>query len=420
MKENKEKESGIKVPYKAIFPVITLIALFLGCGIGILFMTLIRPITTSQSTTTSTQQDLQSSYIDSEYFNKVLNILKDNYIGEFPDKKDLTYGAVKGLISSLGSKYTSFLNPDEAKQYLDSRNPNFEGIGVTLKFNGKDTEVETTLQNYPAEKAGLKAGDVITEVNNEKVSGIQPQVVASKIRGNAGTDVNLKVIRKEGDSSKTLDFKITRQKIVLENVRSVDLGNGVFRINITQFLDESPEKFNKNWDNVVSKITSGGNVKGIIVDLRNNPGGYVYSVRHVLEEFLKTGDILMSEEQKNTNTIVYKDERTGKFESVQVVVLVNEGSASASEIFAGAIQDHKRGKVVGVKTVGKGVEQTVQQLDDKGILVVVFQKWLTPSGKNISDENPITPDVLQGLTDEDYNKGVDTQLEKAKELVIKN
>lgn len=412
-----EQRTHIKIN-KNSTPYLIVLSLLLGIGVGAVMTSVFNSPFAGTMTYSTTSQPSTGTItnLDEEYFNSVTKVIQDNYIGEIPGTKTLTYGAVKGFLESLGNEYNSFLTPEEANKYIESRNPNIEGIGVTLNFTGDNTQVETVLSSYPAEKVGIKSGDIILEVNGEAVSGEMPNIVASKIRGEAGTEVRLKIFRSDGEAGQ-LDFTVKREKIVLDNISYKDLGNGIYRISISQFLDATADEFNQKWNKTVNEISSKGNVKGIVMDLRNNPGGYVYSVRHVLEEFLSSGDLLMSEEVNNKPKTDFADARVGKFEQIPLVVLVNEGSASASEIFATAIQDNNRGDVVGKKTVGKGVEQQVMTLDDSSMLILVFQRWLTPSGRNITPENPVTPDIEVEFTQEDAKDGIDPQLEKAKELL---
>jgi len=411
-----ETKSTIKIN-KNSTPYLIVLALLLGVGLGAVATSAFKSPFSGATSNTFPQSTTNSlPNLDSGYFNSITKVIQDNYIGDIPSTQTLTYGAVKGFLDSLGNQYNSFLTPTEAAKYIESRSPNIEGIGVTLNFTGENTQVETVLSNYPAEKAGIKSGDIILEVNGETVSSEMPNVVASKIRGQAGTEVKLKIFRAEGDVGQ-LEFTVKREKIVIDNITYKDLGSGLYKISISQFLDVTAEEFNSKWDKIVNEISSKGNVKGIVIDLRNNPGGYVYSVRHVLEEFFASGKLLMSEEVKNKPKTDFLDARVGKFENTPISVLVNEGSASASEIFATAIQDNKRGKVIGKKTVGKGVEQQVITMEDDSMLILVFQKWLTPSGRNIDPENPVVPDFEVDFTQDNAKAGTDPQLDKAKELL---
>ncbi len=415
-----EKTTGEKRIINPIAsPYLLVLALIVGLGIGLVASSIFKPpvqiATISDGTTQNTSADITD--LNTSYFNQVYKLFKDNYIGQIPSSTDLTYGAIKGVISSVGNQYNSFLTPTEANDYLNARDPNIEGIGVTLKYDGSYTEIESVLNGYPAEKAGLRNGDVILEVDGEKMGGVLPNVVSTKVKGASGTSVKLKVARKVDDNEQSFDFEIVRQKINIDNISFDDLGNGIYKINIVQFLDKSTDDFNNLWDSVVAKVLAKGTPKGIIVELRNNPGGYVFSVRHVLEEFLPKNKVMMYEQLKNDQPKAYSVTRDGKLVDVPMVVLVNEGSASAAEIFSAGIQDNGRGKIVGKQTVGKGVEQQVMTLNDNSLLIVVFQKWLTPNSRNISKTDPIHPDFEINFSEDDLKKGLDPQLQKAKELL---
>lgn len=407
---------------KAALPFVITASVLAGFVLGILvikFPDMVRIKSNNNQTNTTTDVSKELDFLDQGSLEQVYGYLKQVYINELPSNEELNYGVIKGIINSLNDPYTSYLTPEEAKVYLQGRTGDFEGIGITLAFDGENTYVETVLEGFPASKNGIKVGDVIVEVDGEDQQGKEPQIVASKIRGQKGTEVKLKVYRtSDNPNGEIKEFAITREKIDVDNVTWKDLGNGQVLIDISQFSDESPDVFNNTWDKVVADIIAKeGKPKSIIVDLRNNPGGFVVSVRHTLEEFLPNGTTMMSEQVKNQEPKVYKDFRVGQFEDVPLSVIVNEGSASASEIFATGIMENNRGKIIGKPTVGKGVEQIIlDDFDDGSILLLVFQKWLTPNGNNISKDSPVKPDFEVGYTQEDFDKGVDPQLEKAKEV----
>ncbi len=401
---------------KTIAPVLIALSFIIGIGIGALLLSAFsgKASTDSQNpVSTGTIAD----YINEPYLENILKIFNERYLHELPSKDEATYGIVKGFISSLDDKYTSFLDPEEASQYRESRDPSFDGIGVTLKFEEGYTKVETVLKGNPAESAGVLPGDIILEVDGEDMANQFPTYVSSKIRGEKDTQVTLKMYRTSTTEIK--EFTITRARIETSNISWKELDNGVFQVSISQFIDVTPSDFNKSWDSIVSEILQkNSNPTGIIMDLRGNPGGYVDSVKHVLAEFLKEDQIMMMENSKLYGKIVYKDKRVGRLENLPVTVIVNEGSASASEIFATAIQENGRGLVVGKPTVGKGVEQEVnERFEDGSILVLVFQEWLTPKENRISAENPVKPDHEIDYTEADYAAGADPQLDKAIEVL---
>lgn len=357
--------------------------------------------------------DIKGTYqnVDVNILWEVWNKLESTYIKNGLDGQSLIDGAVRGLVESLDDPYTSYLTKTETEDYLQANAGEFEGIGTTLRYTGEYTEIETPIEGYPAQAAGLRPGDVIVEVNGEDMKGQTAYEVADVIKGPAGTEVNLKIARDGANGF--LDFTISRQKIDLDSITYENIGDGTVRIKISQFTEDSLQAFYDQWDRIVQQVKVSDPEK-VIVDVRNNPGGYVDGVIYVLGEFLPKGTLVMSERDKTGNITERKTNRDGEFQEHKLVVLINEGSASASEIFAGAIQDNNRGEVIGMPTVGKGVEQRIVQLSNGGTLHVVFQQWVLPSGRNISREDPIHPDIEVELTTEDYNAREDPQLNRAK------
>lgn len=337
--------------------------------------------------------DLKTEYkdVDVDLLWEIWDIIESEYIESDVDGQELLYGAARGLVTGLDDKYTAFLSPDETSQYLSSNKGEFEGIGTTLRQEGEFTVVESPIDGSPAQQAGLQPGDLILEVDGNDVQGKTVYEVAATIRGEAGSDVILALFRP--DSAERYEVTITRAKIDLDNITLEDLGDGYYKVKIFKFTEESVEAFNSQWDAIANELAGKQNVKGIVVDVRNNPGGYVNSVEYVLGDFLKEGLIIFQEEDRAGRVVNHTVRRQGRLLDIPVTVITNEGSASASEIFAGAMQDHSRATVIGTQTVGKGVEQRLITLSDGSTLQLVFQKWLTPSGKNISADDPIIPDI---------------------------
>ena len=358
--------------------------------------------------------DVQVNYserLDAEFMNEVLSQLDETYLGDgIGDSKALTHGAIKGMVASLDDKHTSYLDPAEAEEYFQSANSEFEGIGITLSSEDGITEIETVLDGQPAQSAGLNSGDLIVEVDGVDTTELQAAEVATLIRGEAGTTVKIEVFRPS--ISERVVFDIVRSRIDLPNIEW-ELIDDVAVIKIYRFTEDSLQSFVNNWDRTVAEVRQ-QNPRGVVVDVRNNPGGFVDGVVYVAEEFLPNGQVVLQEETKGGRRLESIDQRTGSFEGLPLVVLVNEGSASASEILAGAVQDNNRGQVVGVSTVGKGVEQRLITLSDESLLIVVFRKWLTPAGRNIDSDHPILPDVI---IESIPAVGEDEQLVKALELI---
>jgi carboxyl-terminal processing protease len=415
---------------RQLIPVLTALSLFLGIFVGLTITKLYDAVTSDESEQTdgNTQQN-QPTYelnfeeddlYDRDYVNSVIDVFQERYLDDIDvESPEQTYGLLKGFVESLDDRYTSFLTPEETQAYLNQNKGDFEGIGVVLGYKENRTYIETVLKGNPAESAGLLPGDIILKVDEEEVQENLPSYVATKIRGEKGTKVKLTIFRiKDDNNTEELEFEIERNTIDIDNVSWESIDENTVKITINQFSDESALKFNETWDKVVNEIKSEKpNLENIVLDLRNNPGGYVYSVRYVMEEFFSKGEILMKERTKNKKETEYEDERNGEFEDVDLAVLVNEGSASASEILAAAVQENERGEVVGKKTVGKGVEQELINLPDGSMIIMVFQEWLTPNGRRINEDSPITPDHEVDYSIEDFKAGQDKQLDKALELI---
>lgn len=325
------------------------------------------------------------------------------------DGQELLYGAVDGLVKGLDDRYTSFLTPEETQEYLSGNKREFEGIGTTLAQEGEFVIIESPIDGSPAQKAGLKSKDVILEVDEVDMQGKSVVEVAQNIRGEANSKVMITYYRPS--SNETNDVEIIRQKIDLKNIEVVDLEDGIKMLKVYQFTEADVETFNREWDANIDQIIK-DNPKGLIVDLRNNPGGFVDAVRYSVSEFLPKGAIVFQEQERSGRKSQFKVNREGRLFDIPMVVIVNEGSASSSEIFAGAMQDNDRAQVVGTKTVGKGVEQKLINLSDGSMLQIVFQKWLTPSGRNITEDEPITPNHEVEDNEEQEKKALELLLSK--------
>lgn len=362
--------------------------------------------------------DVKGSYngVDIDLLWEIWDKIDDEYIKDDLDGEVLLDGIVKGLVDSLDDPYTAYLNPEETQDYLNSNSGEFEGIGVTLRYTGDYTEIETPIDGFPAQEAGLLHGDVIIEVNGTDVTGKREYEVAQLIKGDAGTEVKIKITREGEDDP--IEFSITRKKIDIDSITLDTINDDTVIITINQFTEESVVVFDKQWDDIISQIQA-KDPDNIIVDVRNNPGGYVDSAVYVLEDFFPKGTRLMSERDKDGNISNRDSSRDGRLQNENLVVLINEGSASAAEIFSGAIQDHNRGMIIGQKSVGKGVEQRILTLSNGGSLHLVFQEWVLPSGRVIDKDNSITPDIEVDLTEEDFQNRQDPQLDRAKQEVNK-
>lgn len=377
---------------RRVVPMLVSIALFIGVFLGVVGYGVVSFFANSQEIKSqnypNVQNNIESFELDTDLFDNVIQSLRQNYLYELPT--DLTYNAIKGVVSSLNDPYTSFLTPKEAEEYMKGISGEFEGIGVVLGQKDSFVIVETVMEGRPAQNAGVRNGDLILKVDGNDITGKTPSEAAQLIRGPKGSKVKLELLR---NTSEELSIELERQTIEIDSISWKRENDNTAVIDILQFSDSSAFDFNTKWDSIVDEISSDPNIVNLVIDLRNNPGGYVFSVKYVLEEFMKSGTVLFKEKEKNKSESEIVDRRVGVFEDMNLVVLVNEGSASASEIFASSIQDNKRGKVIGQKTVGKGVEQQLLKQSDGSILILVFQQWLSPNSRSISKESPIVPDI---------------------------
>lgn len=355
-----------------------------------------------------------------DQFWQVWNTLQEQYVDEKKTKneKDLMYGSIKGLVDSIGDPATVYLTPSETEEFNKSiEGKSFQGIGAELNYDNGYIVVVAPLKGSPAEKAGIKSGDRIVKVDSKEIKSNESIFdVVSKIRGEAGTKVSLTVVRK--GEIKPLDISITRGEIDVPSMELKDVDNlsGVKILRVSRFTDESVSAWNGNWDKMVREIVA-TKAKGLILDLRGNPGGFFDSALHAGSDFLKKGEIMAKQENRNGKEEVFRVERAGKLLDIPLVVLVDEGSASASEILSGMLQQNGRAKIVGVNTYGKGTAQTIVNYKDGSSLHITILKWLLPKGEWLNRENPIKPDEYVEYPETDYKKGNDVQLNKAIELI---
>lgn len=323
--------------------------------------------------------------------------------------QDLVYGAISGMLSAVNDPYTVYLKPDENKRFLEDISGEFEGIGVEITEVNSELTVVAPLPDSPAEKAGIKAKDVILEVDGQKTSDLGFETTINKIRGAAGTDVTILI--KRAGSDENIKFTITREKIVVPSVtyEIKQSGGKKFEVvTLRQFGDDTDALFDKATLDIEQNKPD-----GIILDLRNNPGGYLDSAVNVASYFIDGGTIV-SEVEKNNQKKDVKTVRRATLKSYPLALLVNEGSASASEIVAGAIKDRGRGKIIGTTTFGKGSVQILENLSDNSAVKITIAKWLTPNGSQINKVG-IKPDIE---VTEDQNSSTDQILEKAYEVLL--
>lgn len=359
-------------------------------------------------------KDYESSGDIANDINLLKTVIEKKYKGEIDDSK-LEQAALKGYVEGLGDEYTEFLTQDEWDD-LDSSLSDFVGIGVymsQLRSSSDAVIIGVIDDDTPAGKAGIQAGDIIKEVDGEDVSGKGTEYVSSKVKGPEGTKVSIKVLR--GDQE--IEFTMTREQVKVYKIKHEMLENNIGYIDFDSFTDTSADEFKEAYNDLKNNGAT-----SLIVDLRNNTGGYVKSALEIADLFVDSGKTLLITEDKDGNRTVQKSSN-GKTIDMPVVVLVNEYTASASEILTGIFKDYGIAKVVGTKTYGKGVIQEVYPdvLGTKigGALKVTVSEYFTPNENKINKIG-ITPDVEIELNEDDsvkITKENDAQLQKAIELL---
>lgn len=353
--------------------------------------------------------------IDTTSMNDVLGRLKASYLKpEDIDSKKLMYGATEGMTESLGDPYTNFFPPVDNTRSKEDLSGEFGGVGIQLGFVEKTLAVMTPLKDTPAIKAGLKAGDLILKIVdkennvNKDTAGITLDEAVDLIRGKKGTQVTLTMFREGDKQSKEITLVRDIINVPSTELKWIDSGR-VAVIAVNKFGDKTlPE-----WEKIVTEVKN-KKASGVILDLRNNPGGYLQRAVDLGSEFIESGVIVMQREKLRTETM--NVDRNGKLIGMPLVVLINRGSASASEILAGALRERLGVKLVGEKSFGKGTVQEAQELPDGSGLHVTVAEWLLPSGKNIHG-NGLDPDVVIEYKLDEKNPTADNQLDKALEIL---
>ena len=327
------------------------------------------------------------------------------------DNQQMIYGAIAGMLSALKDPYTVFMTPEENKEFSQAMQGNFEGIGAEIGIRKSVLTIISPLEGTPAKKAGLMAGDKILKINDEITAGMSVEEAVSRIRGPKGTEVRLTIVRDGWDTAK--EIKITREviniPIIKLEMKEVN-GKTVARLILYHFTENSTIEFEKAARQILTS-----KAQGIILDLRDNPGGYLESAVEIASWFLPEGKLVVAEDFGNGKKDEHFSEGINKLAGYQTVILINQGSASASEILAGALRDNLNIKLIGEKSFGKGSVQQLEQMSNGTSLKITVAKWLTPSGHSIMEEG-LEPDVKVELKKEDIEENRDPQLEKALEL----
>ena len=356
------------------------------------------------------QRSGQPSGVDFSLFWETWDNLHKRYVDPTKlDTQKLVYGAISGLVDSVGDPYTVFLPPKLSEQFATEIKGSFGGVGIEIGIRNNSLTVIAPIKDSPAYKAGLQAGDTIEKIDGVTTDGMLVEEAVSKIRGTKGTSVTLTIHHASAAGSK--DFRLLRDIIKIPAVQWSIKNGDVAHVQLFVFNENIDGDFKK----VANEIRS-STAKKIVLDLRNNPGGLLDSAVDLAGYFLDAGKIVTTQKSGDGSEIVYKAAGDGSLKKYPIILLVNKGSASASEILAGAIKDTRGVTLVGEKTFGKGSVQEV--IDEKGgsSLKVTVARWYTPNGTSIQ-EHGIDVDIIASMSTDDFSSGKDPQLDKALDLV---
>ena len=353
----------------------------------------------------------QPGTVDFSLFWDAYNTLQQKFIDSSKiTNQKITYGAIEGMTNSLGDPYTSFFDPTQAQRFQQDLAGSFDGIGVEIGVKKGLLTIIAPLKGTPGQKAGLQSGDFIIKINGQDATNMTSDEAVNLIRGPKGTPVTLSIAR--DDWVKAKDIKIVRDTIKVPSIEwSLKDGNVAY-VQIYQF----DETLSSDFQDVALKIMQSP-AKKIVLDLRDNPGGYLEVAQDLAGWLLQKGQTVTIEDfGKGKPQQTYKTDGNSSLANYPTVVLINQGSASASEILAGALRDNRNIELIGAKSFGKGCVQEVIDLRGGSFLKVTVANWLTPKGNSISDVG-LTPDVKVDITDQDIQQKKDPQLGKALELI---
>jgi len=363
--------------------------------------------TVSPEQQSTTPDELETLF---QPFWEAWNIVHEDYVDQPVDDVTLMQGAIRGMMDALGDEHSSYMDPKAFKDANDGLAGEYEGIGAWVDPTAEYLTIISPIPGSPAEKVGLKPGDKIIAIDGKDMTGINTELVRQRVLGPAGTTVVLTVAR-EGEIE-PLEFTITRETIVVKSASGEMLENDIGYVQITTFGDKTIPELRATLKELMAQ-----NPKGLVIDLRNNGGGYLQTSVEVASEFIGEG-VILYEQYGDGERTTYQALKDGQATEIPLVVLINEGTASASEIVAGAIQDYGRGKLVGVTSYGKGsVQNWVPLSNNQGAVRVTIAKWLTPNERTITGEG-LQPDVEVEITDEDLQADLDPQLDKAIEVLL--
>lgn len=365
------------------------------------------PVAAAATSTDGTPPEFQQ---DMPVFWEAWKIINDNFYALPIDQDKMTYGAVGGMVDALGDEHTAFVDAKRAAYLQQQLQGSFEGIGATVEMVQGRLTIIAPIKGTPADLAGLQAGDVILQVDETVIQNMDVMQAISLIRGPKGTDVHLKVQR---GATPAFELTITRNTINVPEVTSKMLEDDTIAyIELSEFGDKAPAELRKALTEALAK-----NPKALIFDLRGNPGGYLHIAIEVASEFIDEGKVVLIEKFKTGEQKNYETQGGGLATKIPMVLLVNEGSASASEILAASLRDYKRAIIVGQKSFGKGSVQTTHTLSDDSQLRVTIANFYSPNDITINHVG-VTPDIeIPDPTDYERSRGIDPQLQKAVDMI---
>lgn len=359
------------------------------------------------------KEEAKPAEIDFSPFWIAWSTVEEKFIsaGNGMDKQKMVWGAIQGMVKSLDDPYSVFFPPEEAKIFEEDINGDFEGVGMEIAIKNDVLTVVAPLKGTPAIRAGIKAGDIIVKINETLTNDMAVDEAVKLIRGPKGTSVKFSIMRK--GEKELIEINVVRDVILIPVIDTEIKPGGIFIIKLYSFSGNSSELFRK----ALMQFVSSGNDK-LILDLRGNAGGYLEASVDIASWFLPGGKIVAIERSGTGDEKIYRSRGYGSFENLNMVILVNEGSASASEILAGALQEHGIAKLIGQKTFGKGSVQELIKITNGSSLKLTIANWLTPNEKSIS-KNGLQPDIAVEMTNKDIEDGKDPQMDKAIEVLTK-
>ncbi len=350
--------------------------------------------------------------IDFSLFWEAYDKLKSNFVNkDLIDDQELIYGSIKGLTDSLGDPYTVFLTPQQTKTFLEDVDGSFEGVGMEIGIRNNKLKVIAPLEGTPAKEAGLRPGDIIVQIDGSLTVDITIEEAVNLIRGVKGTEVVLTVYREGWED--TQDFSITRDVIEIPSLAWESVDDNIAYIQIYHFSKTAAHDFRNAALEIIDSPAD-----RIILDVRGNPGGYLEISKEIASWFLEKEDVILIEKKRNGDLEEYRAHGNSLLKDYELVVLIDQGSASASEIVAGALKDNRDVLLIGQKSFGKGSVQQLEGLTGGSSLKVTIAEWLTPSGQLITDLG-LEPDIEVEYTEEDFLNDEDSQLDRAIEEIKK-